>query len=270
MRFIFLTIYLLFASINNGFCQDKLYTVFGKKIIGKVIEIGIYEIQYTEFKSKNNDVKFIYKSDVVLIEFENGTTQIINPFPREVNPKFSFSKKTNRQFNPYYLSKNLLSINALALSNGDITLIYDREFFESKLVLSFLGGYNINKRMGGLNYLIADSKDDARKKSDLGLGIDYMLTNTKQQQFYIGFLSKYMTYDYQAVVDTTNNQRKYTKASGSQLAVMATGGCLFRIASNFNLKVFISLGKSINSTELKKEYNGIPKLYLGYCFGYRF
>lgn len=71
--------------------------------------------------------------------------------------------KSKKVLDINYLNKNLISINALALANGDFTLNYDRDIVNNKIQLSFLGGYNFNLRMGALNLYISDSKDKAKK-----------------------------------------------------------------------------------------------------------
>jgi hypothetical protein len=289
MRTLVLTfiVSLLFAS--SAFSQDVLYTTGGNKIKAKVLEINDKDLKYKDYNNLEGPTYVITKMDVVLVQYSNGVSEVINDNPPTMAPKVEekvtvsetkpveFVKplekgkpKDKKDFNLYYLNHNMLSINALALANGDLTLMYDRDFLHSKLSLTFLGGYSFNSKMGGLNLLIADSKDNAKKKYDAGIGVNFMPRNTKRVQYFVGVLSKYMAYDYEDVVDTTNNQKNYKKASASQLALMISTGWVFRVSPNFNFKVFGSLGAPINSVELKKEYNGIPKAYLGYCFGYRF
>lgn len=279
--------YILFAL--PAFSQDVLYTTGGNKIKAKVVEINAKDLKYKDYNNLEGPTYVITKMDVVLIQYANGVTEVINDNPPTMAPKVTASvtpvetksveyvktsekakPKDKKDFNLYYLNQNMLSINALALANGDLTLMYDRDFLNSKLSLTVLGGYSFNSRMGGLNYLIADSKDNAKKKYDAGLGINFMPRNTKRVQYFVGLLGKYMAYDYKNVVDTTNNQKNYKNASASQLGIMLSTGWVFRVSPNFNFKVFGALGGAINSVELKKEYNGIPKAYLGYCFGYRF
>ena len=170
------------------------------------------------------------------------------------------------------MNPNLISINALALANGDVTLMYDRDFYNSKLSLSVLGGYNFNTRMGFLNGLIDNSREHAKKNYDVGLGINFMPNNTKRCQYFVGLLGKYMSYTYDNPMNTSNNQLLFTKATGYQMAIMVTNGWFMRISPNFNFKVFGSFGIPINSPELKSNTSNIilPKVYLGYCFGYRF
>ena len=108
------------------------------------------------------------------------------------------------------MNANLLSINSLALANGDVALMFDRDFFKSKMSITFLGAYNFNSRMNVLNLFISDTKDFSKKKYDIGFGINYMPRNTKRTQYFIGFLAKYMAYDYKKVSEVVNNQKIYT------------------------------------------------------------
>jgi hypothetical protein len=295
MRLNLHVLFLLVLFAINAYGQDILYTTSGNKIKGKVVEINLKDIKYKDFSNLDGPTYVISKTDVVLVQYANGSTDVINDNPTTLAPKttetvtptasapesktaafdksnpYGKNKKGEKKdFNLYYLNNNMISINALALANGDITIMYDRDLFNSKMSLTFLGGYSFNPRMGGLNLLIADSKDAAKKKYDAGFGINFMPRNTRRVQYFAGLMAKYMAYDYLAVVDTTNNQKNYKQSSAYQLAIMVSTGWVFRVSPNFNFKLFGALGAPINSTPLKEQYSGIPKAYLGYCFGYRF
>lgn len=294
MNFYKLVIVFVLTFSTRLYAQDVMYTTAGNKIQARVLEIATSEIKYKDFKNLEGPTYIIDSKEIVLIQFANGTTQVINDNPPALESKTqepvitttptttSGIKKDKKELpNLYYINPNLLSINALALANGDFTLIYDREFFKSKLSLSFLGGYNFNTRMGVLNGAIIDSRDKAKKNYDVGFGINFMPRNTKRVQYFVGFLGKYMNYTYDKIVDNTGNQIFYEKAKGYQIALMLTNGWVYRISPNFNFKLFGSIGIPINYPKLN-EYNStnsqkdpnpfstMPKVYLGYCFGYRF
>lgn len=302
MRLIVSVFFFLILSAFSAYSQDILYTTAGNKLNARVTEINVKDIKYKDFNNPDGPTYVIAKTDIVLIQYANGTVDVINDNPNTLAPKttetvapisakpvdkapafdrndpYSKNKKVEKKdFNLYYLNKNMLSINALALANGDITLMYDREILNSKMSLSFLGGYSFNPHMGGLNFFIRDAKDGAKKKYDAGVGINIMPRNTRRVQYFAGILVKYMAYDYLNVVDTINNQKNFEKASASQTAVMISNGWIFRVTPNFNFKLFGSIGGQINSTPLEKinsrgtvNYGDYPKVYLGYCFGYRF
>lgn len=279
-------IFICLIGCNILHCQDIIYMVSGQKIEANIKEISKDGISYKNYNDidTNSSSFFINRNSVVVIKYNNGVTEIFNANPNELQDQLSnllgSSAKSKKVDDLYYLHKNLLSINALALANGDFTLMYDRDVFNNKIQLSFLGGYNFNSRMGALNLYITDSKDKAKKVFDAGMGINYLFDNTISNRinYFVGFLGKYMSYNYQQLVDTTNNQKKYQPATGNQISLMLTNGCLFRISPNFNVKIICSIGKSINSVSLDKindkgekiDYSNFPKMYLGYCFGYRF
>ena len=254
--FIIFFIALSFSSES----QDILYLSNGSKLAVKVTEINSTDLKYKDFTNLDGPTYVVSKSELVLIQFSNGVSEVLNKNPMPIEPKKettlntttkNTNDKKNNLPNLYYMNSNLLSINALALANGDVTLMYDRELFNSKMSISFLGGYNFNSRMGGLNLYIADTKDNAKKNYDAGLGINFMPRNTKRVQYFVGFLGKYMSYNYKDVVDTTNNQKKYAPASGYQIALMLTNGWVYRISPFFNFKLFGSIGLPINSTTLE-------------------
>jgi hypothetical protein len=288
MRTVVFVFFILLVITSSVVAQDVIYTTGGNKLQAKVLEINTTSVKYKDYSNLDGPTYVIIKTDVVLIKYYNGMTEVINSNPLTIGPKSETTAINNIRlsesagkvekdksvekapFNLYYLNNNMLSINALALANGDVTLMYDRDLFNSRMSLTFLGGYSFNNRMGGLNAFIADSKDNAKKKYDLGFGINFMPRNTKRVQYFVGLLGKYMTYDYQNVIDTTNNQKNYEKASAFQMAVMLTNGWIFRVSPNFNFKLFGAIGAPGNSVPLKSQYTGVPKVYLGYCFGYRF
>ena len=303
MHQILSVLFTLFLFANMAYSQDILYTTAGSKLKGRVTEINLKDIKYKDFNNLEGPTYVIAKTDVVLIQYANGTTEVINDNPNTLAPKITETvtsiekpaekpvqkpfdrndpyakakKPEKKDFNLYYLNNNTFSINALALANGDVTLMYDRDILKSRMSLTFLGGYSFNSRIGALNLFIRDSKDGAKKKYDAGFGINYMPRNTKRVQYFVGLLGKFMAYDYLDVIDTTNNQKNYQKASASQVAIMISNGWVFRVTPNFSFKVFGSIGAQINSTPLvtfnsngKVNYGDYPKVYLGYCFGYRF
>jgi hypothetical protein len=296
MRLIHLAFFTFCLSAISAYSQDVLYTITGNKLPAKVVEINSNDIKYKDPKNLDGPTYVISKTDIVLIQYYNGFTEVINANPTTISPKtVEFVNITpvksidtvtapvrvkpleKKPLNLYYLNNNMLSINALALANGDITLMYDRDF-NNKLSLTFLGGYSFNAHMGGLNGFIREAKDNAKKKFDAGVGINFMPNSKRRVQYFVGILGKYMAYDYQNVIDTTNNQKKYKKEKAYQVAIMISNGLIFKVTPNFNFKVFISVGGQINSTPLevinsdgtKSNLSNYPKAYLGYCFGYRF
>lgn len=281
--------YIFFYIGLCGICsaQDILYTTYGTKLKSKVLEINAEEIKYKSFSNPEGPTYVIAKSDIIFIQYANGTSEILNYNPKSFEPilNATITPTSKNKLTPKvkttnlrYMNNHLISINALGLANGDATIIYDHELFKSKLAVSVLGSINFNSRMNAINMYINETKVNAKKNYDVGFGINYMPNNVKKVQYFVGFLGKYMSYNYKEVIDTSNNQKIFTSASANQIALMVTNGWLFRISPFFNFKIFASIGKQINSTSLeriekngdKTNFSNSPKMYLGYCFGYRF
>lgn len=274
--------FLSMSFLQKLFAQDVIYTTSGNKINAKIVEISTNEIKYKSFSNIDGPNYVIYSSDVVLINFENGTTQIINANApslkpvKEETPVVTQKTKEKLPDNIYYLNPNLISINALGLANGDITILYDRDLCNNHLGLTALGSYNINKSINtGFNSFINEAGGNVKKNFDAGLGVNFMPSNTSRGQYFVGFLGKYMNYNYEEYEYVLGLGSILKQRVGSQIAVMLTNGCTVRVTQNFNFKLFASVGLSSNRPFISLGSNGIkqevlPKFYFGYCFGYRF
>lgn len=269
-----LSFLLLVVAMTCARAQDIVYTISGNKIQANVTEVNTTDVKYKDFSNPEGPTYVISKREVVLVLYRDGSTQIVNDNPPPLSPKTTEDKASRlpekKPLNLYYLSKNLLSINALALMNGDVTLLYDRELLDSRLCLTFLGGYNFNPNTGPLNAVVRSSWLQSKKNYDAGLGISFMPRNTRRAQYFVGLLGKYMSFDF---VDNeiVNNQSVLTKKTGSQLSVMINNGWVFRITPSLNMKFFAAIGMPTYSHTLTDEsLQMIPKAYFGYCFGYRF
>lgn len=272
-KIVFVRIFLLLIlASNTSLSQDIVYTSNGNKIKAKVTEINLTDIKYKDFSNLNGPTYVIPKSEVVLIEYQNGYRDIINSNPKDYSPSKAIepSSEIKEKPNLHSFNKNLISINALSLANGDLAFMYDREFANHHLSASFLGAYNFNSRMGFLNYYIVDSKDFAKKNFDIGVGLNYIPSNLKSVQYFLGVFVKYMNYSYKEQVNTNNNQIKYVAANGSQTAFMFNNGWIVRVSPEFNFKFFIAFGVPQYSPSIGERHKNDIKFYIGYCFGYKF
>jgi len=73
MKYILLFI-LFICSSNNIKAQDTLSMRSGVNILVKVIEIGTTEVKYKKLDNLNGPMFSILKSDLLMIKYENGTT----------------------------------------------------------------------------------------------------------------------------------------------------------------------------------------------------
>lgn len=271
---VWLSFFLFFATTVVVRAQDFIFTISGSKFPAKVVEVNTNDVKYKDFSNLEGPTYVISKREVVLIRYSNGYVQIINDNPPALQPKTETEKAVKlpekKPLNLYYLSKNMISINALALMNGDLTLLYDRELLDSRLCVTVLGGYNFNPNTGPLNAVVRSSWLQSKKNYDAGLGISFMPRNTQRAQYFVGLLGKYMSFNFEEN-EIINNQSVLTKKTGSQIAVMINNGWVFRITPTLNMKFFAAIGLPSYSHALTdNSLKSIPKAYFGYCFGYRF
>jgi hypothetical protein len=73
MKYIFLFI-LFICSSNSIQAQDTLLMRYSENIIVKVIEVGKTEVKYKKQDNLNGPMFSILKSDLLMIKYENGTT----------------------------------------------------------------------------------------------------------------------------------------------------------------------------------------------------
>jgi hypothetical protein len=74
MKYILLFI-LFICSSNITKAQDTLSMRSGENILVKVIEVGTAEVKYKKLDNLNGPVFSMLKSDLLMIKYENGTSE---------------------------------------------------------------------------------------------------------------------------------------------------------------------------------------------------
>ncbi|HRD37815.1 MAG TPA: hypothetical protein PLC65_04220, partial [Bacteroidia bacterium] len=140
-----------------------------------------------------------------------------------------------------------------------------------------LGSYNFNTRSTILNGYLLDLAN-TKKNYDIGLGLNFYPSVRKKSQYFVGVLVKYMNYSFDREITVQEEIggfifEEIQKAQGYQLATMIVNGFQVRITPTFTYKAFVGIGPFTGDTDLMKTQlaqTGLPKMYLGLCFGYRF
>ncbi|MES2681643.1 MAG: hypothetical protein V4635_17240 [Bacteroidota bacterium] len=74
----FICFTVLFLLTGNLFSQDTLITKNGELIGAKVLEINEDEVKYKKSSNPDGPLYVIKKSEVVVIEYQNGTRDVFN------------------------------------------------------------------------------------------------------------------------------------------------------------------------------------------------
>ena len=251
---------LLCGSIR---AQDMIYLNNGVKVEAIVKELNVVSIKYKNFANPDGPTYVVTRSEVLFIEYKNGTVEIINKNPRSLSPvpPETVAPKKEMPKGPYdhhYMNKNCIYLNGLALFNSDIALIYDREIAKSKFSLVFLGAYNFNIHTNYTNRYI-QALHNSKKNYDLGVGINYYTQTRKKTQYFVGLLFKYMNYDYvrETIVNDTVSgipyqTTKQQSVNSYQFAAMIVNGLQFRITPYFTYRAFIGLGFTNKDNDVSK------------------
>lgn len=82
MKSLYSTIFALILPLSVVFSQDLITKISGDYIQAKVIEISNTEIKYKKFDNLDGPVFVLPKSEIHMIQYENGTKDI---FPNQIS-----------------------------------------------------------------------------------------------------------------------------------------------------------------------------------------
>lgn len=269
--------------------QDIIYLNTGDKFEALVKELNVVSIKYKNFANPDGPTYVIKRNDVLFIEYQNGTIEIINKNPTSVSPANTATVAPRKEISkaPYemlYMNKNCLYLNGLAFVNSDVALIYDYEFAKNKLSLVLLGAYNFNIHTNYTNRYI-QALGNSKKNYDLGVGINYYTQARKKSQYFVGILIKYMNYEYvretpgeETINGIVYKTTKLENINNGQVAGMLVNGLQFRLTPFFTYRAFIGIGFTNKDNDISKAVSeditqrprSFAKAYLGMCVGYRF
>jgi hypothetical protein len=270
--------------------QDIIYLNKGTKFEAIIKEVNVNEIKYKNFSNPDGPTYVIAKTDVLLIEYKNGTFDVITKTPARVMPpqlESAIPSKKEIKKDPYalyYLGKNCVYINALALVNSDLSFMLEREFNKSRHSVVLFGAYNFNIATNYTNSYI-QALNYSKKNYDLGAGINYFTQTKRRSQYFMGIWFKYMNYNYvretakqdtilgtPSIVVTQQNVNSY------QFATLFMNGVQVRVTPFLTYRMFFGLGFTNRNRDVSvavrddvnQKARSFIKAYLGICIGYRF
>jgi hypothetical protein len=284
---LFCVLCLLFFGMKG---QDKIYYLDGNT---KSCNITSLTDEYINIET-NGAEEAINKSVVLLIEYRNGSIEVIN-LPRQdatFNPKEPYAPSEKaRNRSDYKL--NYASLNTLALCNADVAGFY--EYMPKGQMFSFgvMGAYNFNLNATFQNNFLS-RLSNAKKNYDIGATFNvFPFELTEDIEIYLGVMIKYTDFSFDKVkIDSVkvsggySYNVSYSPAKGSQLATIITIGTHTFLSDQFFIRTIAGLGAfklkgeykeqfnmEINKNKTPAEtftYNFLPKMYLGINLGFNF
>lgn len=277
----FLLISVIYLS-GFAYSQDQLFKKDNSKIEAKILEINQTEIKYKLFNYQDGPTIIISKSDVAMIIYKNGTHEVFNNKPEQINQpqssdynykNYEETKKKSEEekiakFNELISTKNLVSMNLLEPMNGVFSVNYLRElgnnlfnvyiplgvgfaqpYLSQAFVPSFYnysGSYN--------NSYISNFKFD-RKTFESGIGLHFQTSGKRAVTHFIGpyfgisqFNGNYTITSY--VYDQNMGNTSYTSTDHdfvmNRYQILLDNGVLFRVNKNFNVILIAGVGYRVD------------------------
>lgn len=144
-----LLIFTLLSVSLYSFSQDKIYKTDGSEIQAKILEVAQTEIKYKKFTNQEGPTYTINKSDVLMIIYANGETEVMSKKKeaekekqRHYNNDYTKNYANYKDSIKYYkelhkykniYGKNIFSINLFPLVFNDINVSYQRFVAKQKL-----------------------------------------------------------------------------------------------------------------------------------------
>jgi hypothetical protein len=164
--------------------QDILYIKGGKKDTVKIEEVTTKEVVYTKLKNPDGPVYRLPKSEIILIQYANGSIDIMKNTEVEDAEQEAEEKKRKRwEDDPHFvasLRENMIGINLLNLMNGNINLYYERLNANGKVGLKMT-----------TNIAFLTAKEDPaiikyQRKFTVGFDLQFYPTGQGKVKYFIG------------------------------------------------------------------------------------
>ena len=117
---------IVLCTAQLAYSQDIIYKKDGSRIDTKIIKIQQEEIWYKKWNYQDGPEISILKSDVLLIQYANGETEV---FQTEKTNNIESPKIEKTELNELdYDYNSILALNPVALLNSNISFSYERFF----------------------------------------------------------------------------------------------------------------------------------------------
>jgi hypothetical protein len=309
---------------GNLISQDQLFKKDNTKLEVKILEINPTEIKYKLFNYEDGPTITVLKSEVALIIYKNGmhevmTTSTETPVVKEQEPiknvkleKWELQRKREADriaeqeatdslakvgAVDALKTKNTIGINMLEPMNGCMGVTFLREFANHYLnayvpinigiTTPFANQQTVNTFFQNRYDYLSNYKF-TRKTIEIGLGVNFQTSSTKQATYFVGPLVEVA--QYVGTFDTYYYNNYNGQASQinhgfvmNRWSYMINNGAIFRPTKNFTIILNGAIGfrkdsyvandpASFTTNNYSYTQTAFPlnALKLGLCIGYRF
>jgi len=259
---------LFFFTAFNLSAQDTLYRTDGSHQVVQVLETNKSQVKYKPYHDIDAPVFVILNTSVTKIVYQNGTTVEYAGF---VSPSDSLRPVTVNPEPKGSTGRHFLSLNAVDLFTGLLTLNYEYTLESGKLTLKFplsTGFYTLT----GSADLYNESYYPSATIFGTGIGINYYPKGKRPVAYFLGPSVFFRFYNYSIYDQVTG---KYSTDVGSIIGFFIQNGVLFAAGPKLTLSTDFGLGYTFidqvtpYNAEYTEQYDGF-RLKVGINVGFKF
>lgn len=260
--------------------QDQIYLNNNTKILARIVELNDYEIKYYKFKSSDTLLYSLPISNVSLVQFENGSYEVIPERPLTVTSLEEYEFKRDSVL--YYRYNNTVSYNFFGFANSEISLQYQRDFYHRNLVFVLPLAVGVSTPQTVNKYSGNSWFSFTKKKYEFGAGVYYYAASKKSHSFYVGPVFRFLEFQCKSNYTTNTGAQVYKDVNLIRMAGTITTGFLIRTVNRLSLNMFLSWGyyrdqvidpqirPTDNSQVLPFSYPVNSTIWPGFNIGYSF
>jgi hypothetical protein len=264
MKKITLSVVIFFFLFNlTSIAQDIIYKADGSREEAKVTLVGEKEIQYKKFSNPDGPVYVMNKSDIVLITYENGEYEIIQP-------QRTGHETANTELSKNF-TRNILNYHSFDVFYGDVTFSYER------IIGSGIVGIQVPVGFGWAYDMDYFNNNDNWVKNLFfsGVGANFYPGGQGKWRYFVGpkILVGYGQQTYWVDIWDEQNNWMYSEEQsneGMYMKYMVDNGIRFTPMKNFCVAAVLSVG--IRYFPEVADYNNavMPTGHFSINIGYRF
>ena len=252
MKHILTFLFLFCTTISNA--QDIIYKKDKTKIEAKVLEIGTTDVKYKSSSNPDGPVYVVPKSEIAIIIYPNGTTDI-----------FSSSENSHSKFDSISINfcRNYIGVDAVEFAGNSVGMIYEHTFGKKGMValrIPFSVGFGTKNYSGYPN----------GKVFSTGFDIQYFPTGQGEVRYYAAPYFEWGMFRYSNyIIIDYSYYYPYQYSNGQHLAGGIKNGLLYQPTRHFSFSADFGFGIKKDETSYPNE-SIQPHFKANVILGYRF
>lgn len=259
----------IFCIANFGKAQDLIYFKTGEKQVGKIQEINS---DFILFEDTFNNLNEIPKADLLVIQFKNNTTEVLN-LPEKSEIIYQGKRREDLSLN------NSISTNLAAFTLGDLNLTFERKNFAKDIDFGIFGAYNLNTRTTIFNARFSNFSA-SKRHLEFGAFLNFKFTPDRPEKNRIPFISlmyKRTLFNYTPItsIGSSSILQFTNKTTYSNVYIISYGLCSkpfnqFFISGTFGLGIATFTDEFLEDSNARSNRNNVFRCQITIMIGYTF